>query len=113
LHYLRCVASMMITATGVPALELLSILYAMLAALTGLSAGGESVAVRQPVVASAGAGVEQVAIAATVRTMPGAVSGLGRWMGRMDQRPANDRATGVLLLTLTRFAQIDFGRWHE
>jgi hypothetical protein len=57
--------------------------------------------------------VEQVAAIGTVRTMAGAVAGLVRWTGRMDQRPANDRLVSATVPRLTHFAQIDFGRWHE
>jgi hypothetical protein len=92
-------------------LELLTILYAMLAALTGFSVG-EVAPARQAVVASVQ--VERTEIAVnTIRKLPPAITEFGRRVGRAlrPQRTSTDDAVQTLP-SVQQVAYLDLGRRH-
>ena len=92
-------------------MELLTILYAMLAALTGISVG-EASPQRAPLVASAEAQRVEVAVS-TIRKLPPAIAELGRRVGRVlrPQRViAEDPAQTLPSAQQVAFTQ--YGRRH-
>ncbi len=91
--------------------ELLTILYAMLAALTGISVGDAAPA-RAPLVASAEAQRVEVAVN-TIRKLPPAITELGRRVGRAlrpSRAPGNEQS--FTLPSMQEVALVDYGRRH-
>jgi hypothetical protein len=92
-------------------LELLTILYAMLAALTGFSVG-EAAPARQTVVASVQVERTDVAIN-TIRKLPPALTEFGRRVGRvLRPQRASDGEPAQLLPSTQQVAYLDLGRRH-
>lgn len=92
-------------------MELLTILYAMLAALTGFSVG-EIAPARQPVVASVQVERSEVAVN-TIRKLPPALAEFGRRVGRAlrPQRTSTEEPVQVLP-SAQQVAYLDLGRRH-
>lgn len=91
-------------------MEFLSILYALLASLTGLSVGDVAV-VRQPVVVSAA--VTATATVTVARKVPAAIYELGRRAGRAARRPRNDRPSASHFIGAAQLSVLYFARRHE
>ncbi len=92
-------------------LELLTILYAMLAALTGFSVG-EAAPARVSVVASTQ--VERAEIAVnTIRKLPPAITEFGRRVGRaLRPQRTNVEEPAQTLPSVQQLAYLDLGRRH-
>ncbi len=93
-------------------MELLTILYAMLAALTGFSVG-EVAPARQSVVASVQVERQEVAVN-TIRKLPPALTEFGRRVGRAlrPQRTSTEEAPQTTLPSTQQVAYLDLGRRH-